>query len=260
MKTSLTLCLGLFALVPLPAQVLRPEAVNGALLGGVAGAVIGNNSGSLNHNAWKGAAIGAAAGLIAGDMAGRANAGPAHLGVSGAYVYRDSPVVYAGYRSGYSGGHAYRGGHGYPAVVRHHGYYPRSSYGVSFGYYPGYDYGYYPYGGYYGSGSAAVDGLWLGALAGGIIGHNSGEFRHNGWRGAAWGAGAGWLLGTVIDANRRPVVYQAPAVTVPVASAPAVAAPAAAPAAAPQNVTIINNYYNGSAPPMSQANSLFGRN
>ena len=23
----------------------------------------------------------------------------------------------------------------------------------------------------------------------------------NGWRGAAWGAGAGWLLGSIIDAN-----------------------------------------------------------
>jgi hypothetical protein len=32
----------------------------------------------------------------------------------------------------------------------------------------------------------------------------------------------------------------------------------AQPAAAPQQITIINNYY-GNAAPMSQANSLFGR-
>ncbi len=51
--------------VPVSAQVFRPETVNGAVLGGIAGAVIGNNSGSLNHNAWKGAAIGAVAGLLA---------------------------------------------------------------------------------------------------------------------------------------------------------------------------------------------------
>lgn len=253
MKTSLSLCLGLLAIVPVSAQMLRPGAVNGAVLGGIAGAVIGNNSGSLHHNAWKGAAIGSAAGLILGDMAGNAYSGARNtqVGVSGAYIYRDSPVVYTGFRSGYGGGHGYYGG------GRHLGYGGRgyqSGYGVSLGYYPGYDYGVYPYenSGYYGSGSAAANGLWLGALAGGIIGHNSGDFRHNGWRGAAWGAGAGWLLGTILDANRQPVAYPAPAV---VQQAPAVQAQAPQ-----QPVTIINNYYNAPATPMSSANGLFGRN
>ena len=61
----------------------------------------------------------------------------------------------------------------------------------------------YGRGGYY-RGSAAADGLWLGALAGGIVGHNhGGDWRHNGGRGAAWGAGAGWLLGSLIDSNRN---------------------------------------------------------
>ncbi len=147
---------------------------------------------------------------------------------------------------------------------------PYRSYGYSryysspvYGYYDGYspyDYPYYGttgYGGYYGGGNAASNGLVLGALAGGIIGNNSGEFRHSGWRGAAWGAGLGWLLGTVVDANRRTASYSYP-------SAPAVVQPAAAAApvqvAAPaqQPVTIINNYY-GTASPMSGANSLFGR-
>jgi hypothetical protein len=151
-----------------------------------------------------------------------------HHGYShGHYIYRRSPTVYFGYA---------------PA------YYP------SYGYYPGYsvDYPYYGSVGYYGSGSAASSGFWLGALAGGIIGNNSGS--HNGWRGAALGAGAGLLLGSIVDANRAPTNYATAPVTV---TAPVQAAPAAT-QAAPQQVTIINNYYN-SASPMSGANSLFGR-
>ena len=148
---------------------------------------------------------------------------------------------------GYDYGRSYRG-YGYG------GYY----YAPSFGYYPGYgdDYPYYGNSGYYGSGSAASNGLLLGALAGGIIGNNSGEFRHNGWRGAAWGAGLGWLLGSVADANRRAVTYQRAPVVVPQASVAVPAQPAAQPA--PQPITIINNYYNTPSP-MSGANGLFGR-
>ena len=97
----------------------------------------------------------------------------------------------------------------------------------------------------------------LGALAGGIIGNNSGEFRHNGWRGAAWGAGLGWVLGSVADANRRAVVYDRAPVSVTPASALQYAQPVAQPA--PQPVTIINNNYYNAPSPMSGANSLFGR-
>lgn len=133
-------------------------------------------------------------------------------------------------------------------------------YTPSYGYYGGYgvDYPYYGDIGYYGTPSAASSGFWLGALAGGIIGHNSGDFRHNGWRGAAWGAGAGWLIGSVIDANRRQATYASPPVVVSAAApaAPAATAQPAAAAPAPQQVTIINNYYST---PMSGANSLFGR-
>jgi len=261
MKTTFSLGLALLAVTSASAQIFRPEAVNGAVLGGIAGAVIGNNSGDLRHNAWKGAAIGAGAGLILGEAIGNANAAQRRQVAvpQGGYIYRDAPPVQVsvGYGRGYgSYGHSgygygdrhYRGqvNYGYRAVV------------PAYGYYPGYGSGYPYYGasGYYGSGSAAANGLWLGALAGGIIGHNSGDFRHNGWRGAAWGAGAGWLLGSIIDANRPAVVYdQAPAV---VYQAPAATSqPAAQPA--PQQVTIINNYYN-SPTPMSGANGLFGRN
>jgi uncharacterized protein YcfJ len=226
MKTPISFCLALLAIAPASAQVFRPETVNGAVLGGIAGAVIGNNSGSLNHNAWKGAAIGAVAGGLIGsavaDTNDRRDTQVRAPRYDSPYVYRSAPVVYRDHR---------------PGVI---------------------------YGGY--GGSAARDGLVFGALAGGIIGHNSGSFRHNGWRGAAWGAGAGWLLGSIVDSNRyyggysygydyprRSVVVERPVYVQE--SAPQ---PAAAPAAAPQQVTIINNYY-GNATPMSQANGLFGR-
>jgi hypothetical protein len=154
-------------------------------------------------------------------------------GHHGEYIYRHRPVVHVSYRPAY-----------YPA----------------YGYYPGYgvDYPYYGGAGYYGSGSASSTGFWLGALAGGIIGHNSGDFRHNGWRGAAWGAGAGWLLGSIVDANRRYDGYTgAPVVMAPAGQTTVQGPQPAASQAAPQQVTIINNYYNTS--PMSGANSLFGR-
>jgi uncharacterized protein YcfJ len=97
----------------------------------------------------------------------------------------------------------------------------------------------------------AVAGTLLGGLAGAIIGHNSGSLSHNGWQGAAIGAGAGLLLGGLAEQNAR--VQEA-------AAAPPVVITPAAPAAAPAPVTIINNNYNAPATPMSGANSLFGRN
>jgi hypothetical protein len=212
MKTPLALGLALLALAPAHAQIFGPRAVDGALLGGIAGAVIGHNSGSLSHNGWQGAAIGAGVGALLGAAAD-ANAARHDTGVPvprGGYVYRHAPAGY---------------------------------------------------GGYYG-GRAARDGLFLGALAGGIIGHNhGGDWRHNGWRGAAWGAGAGWLLGSIIDANRYyydgGYGYSYPR-TVVMAQPQPVVVQSAQPAAAPQQVTIINNYY-GNAAPMAQANALFGR-
>lgn len=264
MKTALACCLALLPLVSVRAQVFRPEALNGAMLGGIAGAVIGNNSGDLHHNAWKGAAIGAGAGMLLGEAvgnsraAGRATQVNAPYATSGGYVYRSEPSVRVGIGIGYGHGRGYWGNRGFGHIgYRDYGYWPRSYgrayYAPSFGYYDGYGYGYPYYNdyGYYGTGSAAANGLLLGALAGGIIGHNSGDFHHNGWRGAAWGAGAGLLLGSIADAYHRPVVVQsAPAVQVQ-------AQPAVQPA--PQQTTIINNYYNSSPTTMSGANSLFGR-
>ncbi|MBM3854750.1 MAG: hypothetical protein FJ399_16620 [Verrucomicrobia bacterium] len=151
-----------------------------------------------------------------------------HGAPHGLYVYRHhAPVVHYRYRPTF-------------AVYGGYGYYP--AYGMDYPYYQTWER------------SAAADGFWLGALAGGIVGHNSGTFGHNGWRGAAWGAAAGWLLGSVVDANRRAVGPSAPVAVAPAAPTLATAPPATA--AAP--VTIINNYY-GSSSPLSDANRLFGR-
>jgi uncharacterized protein YcfJ len=210
MKTLLSLGLAALTLTSAHAQIFGPRALDGALLGGIAGAVIGHNSGSLSHNGWQGAAIGAGVGALIGAANDRRDSG------------FDTRVPMA------RGDNVYRDGY---------------------------------------RGSAAGNGLVYGALAGGIIGHNRG-FGHgrDGWRGAAWGAGAGWLLGSIVDANygyyrsydydygypRAVVMPQSQPVYVQAAAQPA------APAAAPQQITIINNYY-GNASPMAGANSLFGR-
>jgi uncharacterized protein YcfJ len=48
-----------------------------------------------------------------------------------------------------------------------------------------------------------ANGLIIGAIAGAIIGNNSGSLGHNAWRGAAIGAGAGYVIGSVAEANAR---------------------------------------------------------
>ena len=230
MKTIAALTLSLLALAPVQAQVLHPETVNGAVLGGIAGAVIGNNSGSLHHNAWQGAAIGAVAGGLIGSS----------VGESREYAHRTQVPTPSGY---YSRGPAYRSrDYGYGNSYSHGGYYGYS--------YPGYysDYG-------YSRPSYASSGLFWGGLTGAIIGNNS--HGHNAWRGAAWGAGAGLLIGAIADQNAREREERAEMIQDAQAAA-AVQNAAATPAATPQNVTIINNYYGGSTP-MSSANGMFGR-
>lgn len=150
MKTKLSLCFALLALTSAQAQIFRSEAVNGAVLGGIAGAVIGHNSGDLRHNGWRGAAIGSAAGLLIGQAIGDANAhryGRSH----GEYIYRSSPRVHVGI--GYSHGGYRHGGHfGHRGHVGHYGHNRWHhghrgwgwgvSYAPSFGYYRGYGLGY----------------------------------------------------------------------------------------------------------------------
>lgn len=208
------------------AQIFRPEAVSGAVLGGLAGAVIGNNSGDLGNEAWRGAAIGAVAGGLLGNAVGAGRESDAwrdtQVPVPSRSVYRRDVVAYRPYRPDdhWSGYDRHR-------VSRRPD--PR------------------------------VSGALLGGLAGAIIGHNDG--RH-GWEGAAYGAGAGLILGSIWDrADRRRdreasrVVYYEDA---PREAARVITSVAPA---APQTVTI-NNYYYGPVSGTSVAggaNSLFGR-
>lgn len=210
MKTLVALAISILALVPARAQIFRPETVSGAVLGGVAGAVIGNNSGG--HNAWKGAAIGTVAGALIGsavadsrDDYDRRNQVPVPSDYSAGCYYSYSPGYYR---------------------ARHYYDYDRPSY--------------------------ATRGLVLGGIAGAVIGNNS--RGHNAWRGAAWGAGAGLLLGAIADESARR--YDDRVVVVP--SYESTPAPQQT-QTAPQTTTIINNYYGNTATPMSSANSMFGR-
>lgn len=254
MKTLVAAVLALLAVAPLRAEVLRPEAVNGAVLGGVAGAIIGHNSGDLRHNAWRGAAYGAGAGVLLGTIAGDARHRRAATQVPvpdypRTYLYREAPAYYgrpayyaSGWHRSHSVRHRYRHHYGAPVVYGASGYYGGTFYGEG-------DYGRPDYRG---------SGLLWGALAGAVIGHNSGDLRHNGWRGAAYGAGLGYVIGSVAEHRARqreagemqPVAAAAPADAYSDTNA-ATAVPATAPAPALEPATAPST--------MSAANRLFGR-
>lgn len=215
MKTSLLLTLALLAAAPVSAQMHRPEAGRGAASGESRGPDRRPESPARPH----------------GDNV-RRDRTSVSVGFYGGYYPRRDFVGFDGcYGPGYFGSVGW--------------------YDAPYGYYSSVPYGTVAYSGYErGPGSYASDGFWLGALAGGIIGHNSGSLGHNGWRGAAWGAGLGWLLGSVADAHRRPTTVAAPVI----ATAPA--APVVAPAPAPEARAYVATPAAGG---MAAANGLFGR-
>jgi len=237
MKTTLVFFFALLTAASASAQVLRPEAVNGALWGGLAGAVIGNNSGDLHHNAWRGAAYGAGAGLLIGSIVGDAHDRrvATHVPVPDyprTYVYRNAPSYY-GY--GYYGrpGHRRGGSYGYVSYetpIYTDGYYDRSDY--------------------------AGNGLLLGALAGAVIGNNSGGLGHNAWRGAAYGAATGYILGSIAESNarQRESVAASRVVATPPADDPGTAAAYIPASSNPGPAAPV-----APASSMSAANNLFGR-
>lgn len=224
MKTIAALTLSLFAFVSVQTQILHADAAGGAIIGGIAGAIIGNNSG--DHNALRGAAIGSVAGALIGSADN-----------SHGHAYNRHSNVQVGYYYGpsYSYGHRFNG---------YRSYYGNRPYPV--GYYSNYRYH---------SPSYASSGLFWGGLTGAVIGNNS--HGHNAWRGAAWGAGAGMLIGAIADQDAREREARAEALQEAQAVAAAQNPPAAQPA--PQNVTIINNYNAPASTPMTSANGMFGR-
>lgn len=68
MKTLLLLALSLGLGAPSQAQLFGPESLTGAAFGGIAGAIIGHNSG---RHGGQGAAIGAGAGFLLGSIVGQ---------------------------------------------------------------------------------------------------------------------------------------------------------------------------------------------
>ena len=217
MKKTLSCCIALFALTSAQAQIFRSEAVNGAILGGIAGGVIGHNSGDLRHNGWRGAAIGAATGMLIGQAIGDAN----DRRSLGRYGHAHGGYVYRSAPSLHIGvgyGHYGRGHWGHRSHYGHHGHF----------------------------------------------GSHRGHWAHRGhnwhlsyvpsfgyYRGYGWGyphIGYSDYSDYIYRTAHTPVVVQQPQV---------VQAPVQQTTPAPQQVTIVNNYYNTT--PMSAANGLFGR-
>ena len=139
-------------------------------------------------------------------------------------------------------------------------------------YYP--NYGPSPYYGYesrdyYSRTNYAGSGAVFGGLAGAVIGHNSG---HRGLEGAAIGAGAGLLLGSIAENQARreaaaqnrwgTAVSTAPAHAIPVYQAPPPQYGGWQNAPTIPNAPVVPlapQWAPSPANPMSRANSLFGR-
>ena len=90
-KTLLALCVVSLAAGSAHAQLFRPSIVEGALLGGAAGAIIGHNS---DHRTGEGAAIGALAGaLIGAALDNRSEARPVVVSPPPQVVAAPAPQV-----------------------------------------------------------------------------------------------------------------------------------------------------------------------
>ena len=195
MKMPLCLALALLAMAPARAQIFGSNAGGGALLGGLAGGIIGYNN---HHQTGRGIAIGAASGLILGSLADQAQYNASQRTQvpvpTSYYVYRQAPAYY------------------YQAPA-----YYSSDYGDTYGYaQPNY----------------TASGALLGGLAGGIIGYNN---HHQTGRGILIGTASGLILGSIADQAARereaavaPIVVTAAPVAQPAPPAPeAPVAPAA---------------------------------
>ena len=166
-KIALTL-LASTLLVSAQAQLFSPESFSGALWGSLIGGVVG---GDCRHGfSGEGAAIGAGAGLLAGAILGETRRQDYYYAQP--YVYTTTPSVGYGYNSSPA-----------PACSAPYVYYAPNSYCA-----PGY---------YYRATrpNYAVGGTLLGGASGALIG--AGE--HRAGEGAAIGAAAGLVLGSVTE-------------------------------------------------------------
>lgn len=142
-----TLTLSLIALAlgvaPMKAQIFQPNVVNGALLGSLAGAIIGNNNG---HHTGQGALIGAVGGAVLGSLVQPqprvvyTQSAPVVYAQSAPVVYytQPAPVVYeqscAPVATYYPAPVYYSYGYGYRPYCDGRPYYYAPRIGISFGY------------------------------------------------------------------------------------------------------------------------------
>jgi uncharacterized protein YcfJ len=233
MKTC-ALFLGLAVLAAVPAsqaQVFCPETVRGAVAGGIIGAVVGHNDG---RRGWEGAAYGVAAGALIGSFIGESRE-------------RHLPPV-PRYHTGYlrtQAGPLWQRRQGW-AHERQEDRWIRRPYRGPVGVYRYYGDNHHRF-----RSDRATRGLLIGGALGAIIGQNDGR---RGWEGAAYGAGAGWILGALADQARArreeehrarieagwdTVRRESPAVV--------------------QTPVVHHHHYYGAGRTMEGANRLFGR-
>jgi uncharacterized protein YcfJ len=229
--------------------VRRNLTANGTLLGAVAGAIIGNNSGG--HNGAKGALVGAAAGAILGNAVADAQGVPQYRGgdpvIGGAVLGGITGAVIGNNSWHRNGGQGALIGAAAGAILGSSAYQqpaPRPYYGYGYGRSYGSYYGRPAYyGREYRPGQNTAAGFFLGGIAGAIIGNNSG-LQYIG-RGALIGAGIGALLGAASEPAARDY-YEQPRYYAPARTSYVQQMQAMQPA--PQQVTIINNYYANAGP------------
>jgi uncharacterized protein YcfJ len=178
MKRLALVCVAAGSLVvSAQAQLFGPSSLNGAFWGSLIGGMVGSD---CHHGfSGQGAAIGAGVGLVAGAIVGEANRYNGYDSSSPA-VY-PTPSVTLGYGYGSCGTSAYV-------------YYSPNSYYAPNYYYNGHSVDYSAARPNY-----AVNGTFLGAASGALIGSSS----HDAGKGAAIGAASGLVLGSLAEIAAR---------------------------------------------------------
>ena len=178
----------------------------------------------------------------------------AHSPASGRLAFHSTPQVWRGHRYG-----AWR-----PAwrAPYRYGWPYRSGTVISYRYgYPGYSFGVYDdvyvSSAYPARANYATNGLLWGALAGAVIGNNSGDLGHNAWRGAAYGALGGYVLGAIADRRAEARAAESVAAVSTETGSSVVTPTPAPPVSVPSTPAVTEPSRRSSS--MADANRLFGR-
>lgn len=104
-----------------------------------------------------------------------------------------------------------------------------------------------------------ANGLLLGALAGAVIGNNSGELGNSAWRGAAYGAAGGLLLGAIADHRASKKAEEIFAAAARDSASRSISTASRAPVSSSSLPTSASFPRPVVTSPMADANRLFGR-